>query len=67
MLLYPVGDKYGLMSEIKLRDVWASSLKERDNDVGTRIDILPGLSSMALDVIGMAGMMFLLIASEIPY
>ncbi|KAJ3480235.1 hypothetical protein NLI96_g8502 [Meripilus lineatus] len=43
-----------LEKSIQLRDIWATSLHETD-DNGTRIDILSGLSKMTLDVIGLAG------------
>ena len=44
-----------LLSPLELRDIWATSLHEID-DNGTRVDILSGLSKMTLDVIGLAGM-----------
>lgn len=44
-----------LLKIVKLRDIWANSVQEKGDD-WTRIDVLPDISRMTLDVIGLAGM-----------
>lgn len=42
-----------LILEVQLRDVWASDIEK--SDYKGRTDVVLGLSSMTLDVIGQAG------------
>ncbi|KAJ3482243.1 hypothetical protein NLI96_g7112 [Meripilus lineatus] len=43
-----------LEKSTQLRDIWANSVQEKGDD-WTRIDVLPDISRMTLDVIGLAG------------